>query len=202
MNPHLTNTKCTAAAGLVGGLLSIPAAASAHLVTTGLGPVYDGIGHLVLTPEDLVPTVALSLYCGLRGSRVSRYAIFVLPLAWFLGGLLGTTLESLPSFPVSAISFLLLGLLVAADITLPLQVVTPLIAFIGFTHGLFNGLALQDGPGAMGLMGIMGALFVLVTLGCAFVVSLERPWTRIAVRVMGSWVTASGLLMIGWFLKR
>lgn len=26
--------------------------ALAHLVTTGMGPVYDGIGHLLLTPED------------------------------------------------------------------------------------------------------------------------------------------------------
>ena len=41
--------------------------ARAHLVSTGMGPVYDGIGHLLLTPEDLIPTLALALYGGLRG---------------------------------------------------------------------------------------------------------------------------------------
>ncbi|MEK6197514.1 MAG: hypothetical protein N2B58_05005 [Desulfobacterales bacterium] len=35
----------------------------------------------------------------------------------------------------------------------------------------------------------------------AFVVSLKLPWTRIAVRVAGSWVAAMGLLMIGWFFR-
>jgi hypothetical protein len=51
----------------VSGLLCCPSNAAAHLVTTGMGPVYDGIGHLLLTPEDLVPALAMALYAGLRG---------------------------------------------------------------------------------------------------------------------------------------
>jgi len=50
------------------GLLFWTSYASAHLVTTGLGPVYDGIGHLVLTPEDFVPVLAIALFAGLRGA--------------------------------------------------------------------------------------------------------------------------------------
>jgi hypothetical protein len=53
----------------------------------------------------------------------------------------------------------------------------------------------------LGLIGIMSALFVLVALASAFVISLKPPWTRIVVRVAGSWVTAMGLLMIGWFMR-
>jgi hypothetical protein len=30
------------------------------------------------------------------------------------------------------------------------------------------------------------------------VVSLTPPWTRIVVRVIGSWLAAIGLLMLGW----
>ena len=45
------------------------------------------------------------------------------------------------------------------------------------------------------------ALFVIVALLSAFVLSLKRPWARIAVRVTGSWIFASGLLMLGWMLK-
>jgi urease accessory protein len=44
-------------------------------------------------------------------------------------------------------------------------------------------------------------IFVLIALLAAFVISLRRPWTRIAVRVAGSWVTATGLLLLGWALK-
>jgi hydrogenase/urease accessory protein HupE len=189
------------AAGLLGCTFFFPSTAAAHLVTTGLGPVYDGIGHLLLTPEDLVPTLALAFYCGLRGAQISRYAIFILPLAWLLGGLFGTMIEVQPTFPVSALSFLMLGILVAADITLPLQVVAPLMAFTGLMHGFLNGLVLKNGPGALGLIGIMAALFVLVTLCSAIVVTLEKPWSRIMVRVLGSWIAACGMLMVGWYLK-
>lgn len=187
--------------GLLGVLFLLPAAAFAHLVTTGMGPVYDGIGHLLLTPEDLVPVIALSLYCGMRGARAGRYAMFMLPLAWLLGGLVGLNLDLDVTIPVPALSFLLLGGLIAADAKLPDQLIGPMTAMIGLVHGVLNGLVLKSGPGGPALLGIMGALFVLVALVSAFVVSLERSWTRIVVRVMGSWVAASGMLMIGWYFR-
>ena len=68
-------------AGLVGGsgFLLSPTPAFAHLVTTGMGPVYDGIGHLLLTPEDLVPVFAIALYAGLRGAVAGRKRCFCCP---------------------------------------------------------------------------------------------------------------------------
>ena len=186
---------------LVSAALLKPIDAAAHLVTTGMGPVYDGIGHLLLTPEDLVPVIALSLYCGMRGARAGRYAMFMLPLAWLLGGLVGLNLDLDITIPVPALSFLLLGGLIAADAKLPDQLIGPMTVMIGLLHGVLNGLVLKSGPGGPALLGIMGALFVLVAIMSAFVVSLERSWTRIVVRVMGSWVAASGMLMIGWYFR-
>ena len=56
----LIRPKATWRAGLAlcVGVLLRPSDAAAHLVTTGMGPVYDGIGHLLLTPEDLVALIA------------------------------------------------------------------------------------------------------------------------------------------------
>jgi len=183
------------------GLLFCPSNAAAHLVTTGMGPVYDGIGHLLLTPEDLVPALAVSIYAGLRGRVPGRRALFFFPLAWLIGGFIGLTAETMPTFPVSAFSFLLVGILIAADLRLPDNVFTILAVGIGIMHGFFNGIALKAGPAGLGLLGIMSALFVLVAIVSAFVVSLKPPWTRIVVRVAGSWVAAMGLLMIGWFFR-
>jgi hydrogenase/urease accessory protein HupE len=90
---------------------------------------------------------------------------------------------------------------VAADLRLPANGVAVLAVVLGLVHGVLNGAALRQGAGGLGLLGIMAALFVLVTLASAFVVSLERPWTRIAVRVAGSWVVASGLLLLGWAFR-
>jgi hydrogenase/urease accessory protein HupE len=190
-------------AGLVASiaLLGIPARASAHLVTTGMGPVYDGIGHLLLSPEDFVPVLALALYAGLRGTAAGRKAMFQLPLAWLVGGLIGTAVNLTIPFPVAALSFLLLGGLVAADLCLPAAAVTVLSVLLGLTHGFLNGVALSEGAGTLGLVGVMAMLFILVTLAAALVISLGKPWMRIAVRVGGSWIAAMGLLMFGWALR-
>ena len=52
--------------------------------------------------------------------------------------------------------------------------------------------------GALGLLGIVGTLFVLISLIASFVVPLRVVWMRIAVRVLGGWIVAIGLLMLGW----
>jgi len=183
------------------GLLYCPSDAAAHLVTTGMGPVYDGIGHLLLTPEDLVPALAMALYAGLRGRAPGRRVLFFFPLAWLLGGFIGLAANTMPGFPVTAFSFLLIGILIAADLRLPDHAFTVLAVAVGIMHGFFNGIALKAGPAGLGLLGIMSALFVLVAIVSAFVVSLKPPWARIVVRVAGSWVAAMGLLMIGWFFR-
>ena len=171
--------------------------ASAHLVTTGLGPVYDGIGHLVMTPEDLIPALAVALFAGLRGAAPGRRALFVLPLAWFVGGLLGVIIEGLPTLPVAGISFFILGVLVAADLNLSQKWFTAIVVAVGFVHGVLNGVALKEGAGILGLIGIMATLFVIVSIVSGFIVSLKKPWTRIVVRVAGSWVAAVGMRLVG-----
>ena len=182
-------------------LLFWPSTAAAHLVTTGLGPVYDGIGHLVMTPEDLIPVLALALYAGLRGAKPGRHALFILPVTWFMGGLLGVYMAGLPELPVAPISFFILGLLVAADLSIPSSWFTVVVMVVGFVHGVLNGVALKEGAGVLGLIGIMATLFVIVALVSALIVSLKKPWTRIVVRVAGSWVAAIGMLMFGWLLR-
>jgi hydrogenase/urease accessory protein HupE len=180
-----------------------PGVASAHLVTTGLGPVYDGISHLFVSPDDLVPVLALALLAGLNGPAAGRSALFALTGAWLLGGVCGFVAAA-PSLPPASttISFLLLGVLTALDRRISARLVAGLAALMGLLHGWLNGvgLALAQREG-LGLAGIVGATFVVVAIACALVVSLRIPWMRIAVRVAGSWVAAIGLLMLGWSLR-
>jgi hydrogenase/urease accessory protein HupE len=184
------------------GALFVASPAEAHLVTTGLGPVYDGIGHLFASPEDLVPAVALAFLAGLRGAPSSRRALFLLPPFWLAGGLLGARLGLATPVSAPAFSFLLLGALVAADAPLPVGAVAVLAAALGLAHGFENGASLRSaGQSALALVGIAAALFVVVALAAAFVVPLKRAWTRIAVRVAGSWIAAAGLLLLGWTLR-
>jgi urease accessory protein len=59
----------------------------------------------------------------------------------------------------------------------------------------------KSGREGSALCGIAAAVFVVVALVAAFVCRLRAPWTRIAVRVAGSWIAAIGLLLAGWALR-
>ena len=184
------------------GLALCPTAAEAHLPATGLGPVYDGLWHFVRTPEDLVPVLALALLAGLRGAAHGRRALFALPAAWLAGGVLGLAVHGSVSPVLTAISFVLLGGLVAADARLPLGAMTGLAALLGLGHGYLNGTAMvQPGAGALSLLGMVAAVFTLVALAASLVVPLRPTWSRVAVRVGGSWIAAIGLLLVGWGLR-
>lgn len=177
----------------------MPAPVFAHLVTTGLGPLFDGIGHMMVTPEDLLPVVALALLAGLGGMVYARTVLFTVAGAWLGGGLIGLIFGWGAPLAVTALSFLILGGLVAADCPLNVKAGVVLAVALGLVHGQMNGAEMGTaGLGVVGLLGTVGCLFVLASLVAGFVASLERPWTRIAVRVAGSWIVAVGLLYVGW----
>ena len=190
---------------VIGGLAlaSCPSMAEAHLVTTGLGPLYDGLLHFALTPEDLVPALALALLAGLRGVAHGRRALFVLPAAWLLGGVIGLTVHGGVSATLDS------ALLRASRRPRGVGRSAP----VGRNDP--SGRAarprprlpqwrrpwLSPGLGAVGLLGIAAAVFTLVALAASFVVPLRAAWARLVVRVAGSWIAAIGLLLIGWAIR-
>ena len=177
--------------------------AEAHLNATGMGPVYDGLMHFLTSPEDLVPALALALLAGLRGAPYGRRAMFTLPAAWLLGSLFGLSAATASAGTLGAsLWFLLLGGLVVADAKLSLRSMTTLGALLGLVHGYLNGTGMGlSAPAIVAALGLAAAVFVLVVLVAALVVQLRAHWARIAVRVGGSWIAASGLLMLGWSIR-
>jgi hydrogenase/urease accessory protein HupE len=179
------------------------APAEAHLNTTGMGSVYDGLMHFLTSPEDLVPALALALLAGLRGAPCGRRAMFTLPAAWLLGSLLGLSAASANAGTLGAsFWFLALGGLVVVDAKLSLRAMTALGALLGLVHGYLNGTGMGlSARAVVAAIGLASAVFVLVVLVAALVVRLRAHWARIAVRVGGSWIAASGLLMLGWSVR-
>jgi urease accessory protein len=180
-----------------------PATAEAHLVTTGLGPIYDGISHVLMSPDDLLPLIVIGFLAGLNGPAAGRRTLFAVTLAWLVGGVAGFLVgHPLMPMAVTTVSFLVLGGLTAAAIRLSPAAMTALAVTVGLLHGWLNGAGIAESQReALGLVGIVSAAFVLVALAAALVVSMRAPWMRIAVRVGGSWVVAIGLLMLGWSLR-
>ena len=181
--------------------LALAPSAQAHLMNTGFGPFYDGLTHLFVTPEDLLPVIALALLAGLRGPRFGRAVLFVLPVAWLVGST--AVLLLAPQFTLAKAEIIVtigLGALLAADRPLPLAFVVGLAILLGLFHGILNGYELAKGPssGQMVTVGVAVGLFVLVSLLAGQAASVRMRWARVAVRVAGSWIAAIGLLMLGW----
>lgn len=178
-------------------------AAEAHLMSTGMGPIYDGLMHFLTSPEDLLPVLGLALLAGLRGAAYGRRAMFTVPVAWLSGCLLGLSATTTTGNAfVSSFWLLVLGGLVAADAKLSLRAMTVLAALVGLLHGYLNGSGMGlSGAALVAVLGLIAATFVLIALAAALVVSLRAHWARIAVRVVGSWIAAGGLLLLGWAVR-
>lgn len=181
-----------------------PDAAIAHLVTTGLGPYYDGAVHLLLSPNDLLGLLVVTMLAGLQGIRTARWAVITLPTAWLAAGLIGFYYYSSIDLPwMSVLSFMILGVLVAVNVKLPNVFVSVLAGLFGILHGLLNGSALAAiGSGPRMIIGSVLMVLVIGLLGSAFTVALKSAWARIAIRVVGSWVAAVGMLMLGWLMRK
>jgi hydrogenase/urease accessory protein HupE len=183
-----------------------PAPAQAHLMNSGFGPFYDGLAHPLISPEDLLPAVAMTLLAGLGGARHGRFVLATLPSTWLAGMAAGAVLAAgwaigLPSAPawLVAVVTVLVGALVASDLRLPLTVVIAMAAALGALHGYDNGRDLAATPGALvAIVGIACSLFAVVSLVAGQVAVLRAEWARLAVRISGSWIAAIGLLMLGW----
>jgi len=177
--------------------------AHAHLVETGFGDFYDGIAHVVLTPADLLIVVALALLAGQRGTAAGRLALFALPLAWLVGGLVGARWPAAGVLPLwTTVSFLLAGALVALNVKVRDVGVAALAIAAGMLHGLVNGATMGPaGASGLALGGAVTVVFGLAAIVAAEVTALPAGWPRIAVRVAGSWIAAAGLLMLGWLAR-
>jgi urease accessory protein len=183
--------------------VAVASRAHAHLVTTGLGPFYDGLTHLFVTPDDLLPVIALALLAGLHGPRFGRTVLLALPAAWLAGTLAGLLVVPHLGMPLATAAVTIaLGTLVAAGRPLPLGLVAGCAVALGLFVGALDGIDLapaQAGP--LGAAGVTAALFVVVSLLAGQVASIRTPWARIAVQVAGSWIAAIGVFMLGWAVR-
>jgi hydrogenase/urease accessory protein HupE len=170
------------------------------MINNRFGDFYGGALHPLTALEHALPILALGLLAGQQGERAARWLVLVFPLALLFGAVLAVLTPTLPSMGIlNGASFVVLGLLVAAGRRLPLPLLIALGAMFGLSHGYENGRAMGPDtaihlfvPGVAAAGGLVVALVSAATLDLA-----TRPWARVGVRVVGSWIAAVGIMTIG-----
>jgi urease accessory protein len=186
-------------------VLLAPASAQAHLVATGMGPLYDGVSHFALTPEDNLPVTALGFFAGLRGPAHARLLSWMVPVAWFAGGLLAMMAATPPELTLSAataVLFLLVGALLAANLELSIAACTSVGVVLALARGMADLAEVRESSAhVLTLFGMCATLFVTIAISASMTLPLKRLWIIVVARVCGSWLAALGLLLAGWILR-
>ncbi len=201
---HYQCARAFAALALCVFASSVPTQAFAHSLSTRFGDFYGGLLHPLSSLELGMGFLVLALLAGQQDKRRAR-----LVLAWFIAAMIAGAVAAhwlpvvvdevrLPNLGLAA----LLGVLVAVAPRIP-TIVLPLIGFAsGVLNGLGNGLAMtpETAPHLF-IPGIAVSGLLVVTPLAALVTTLDRHWQRVAVRVVGSWIAASALLVTAFYLR-
>jgi hydrogenase/urease accessory protein HupE len=156
----------------------------------------SGLLHPLLVPAHAIAVLAAALLIGQQRRRLVPSAAFVVALA---AGLAALTrgVEQPAALDVLLATTALAGGLVALAVALPSPICALLAAIVGATLGLDSppqavSLAAATAPLIGNGIGASLALVLIVTVTSC----LARGWQRIGVRILGSWITASAMLVL------
>jgi hydrogenase/urease accessory protein HupE len=184
--------------------LVAPQAANAHLISTRFGEFYSGLLHPLTTLVHLVPWLALAMFAAFQGRYFARRTLLAFPLIVAAGVLVGFAIPGFDNVLIlNVISFVVLGGLVSLSIKIPTTVGLGIITLFGLSHGYANGdFDLANGSLFLYTCGVTTAAYLISALGAAAAVSISEHanWGKIAVRALGSWILAAGLIYGGFEL--
>lgn len=165
----------------------------------GIGEFYGGMLHPLLVLPHALALGVFALLLGQGGVRAMRLAyppfLLALLVGLFLAGF--EVQPELRSEAILLVAAMVCGLLVAAQWPPPGAVLAILAGLLALVIGMDSGVTGLDRRQTFAaLFGCwLGAvLLLLVIAGVAEMA--HRAWQRVALRVLGSWVTASAALVL------
>ncbi len=178
--------------------LVAPVSALAHSPIEGIDSFYNGLLHPLFVPAHLLLLIALGLFIGQRGSEKNQVAIVV-----FLGAILfGLAVAWFDVALQLELSLLVVAAVVGVMIASNLAMATIWCTFIAAVVGLFLGMdsAQESLTGKEKLGSLFGSgvgIYLLFLYPMAFADYFnKRHWQQIGIRIIGSWVAASALLVL------
>jgi urease accessory protein len=176
--------------------LFLPAITAAHPIK-GVGDFYAGMLHPLTALDFLLPWIALALFAGRQNRDGALLTLVIFPVAIILGAVLALWIPQPGWLAGANLAIIpLLGLAVALAFSFPASVVVILAALVGLIQGLANGSEITAAVSPWRFIpGLATVAALVIAYGIGVVRSLEKPWTRVAVRVAGSWIAAIGIMI-------
>jgi hydrogenase/urease accessory protein HupE len=184
-------------------LSALPTIAFAHTPIKGINNFYNGLLHPVLVPAQLLLLIAVGLFFGQQGPKENQAALMTYLAATALGLFAAWFSTGVQIEVIILASAATLGLLIALSLRVSLYWRLLIGAAAGFVLGLDSAqetLFGKDRFVALFGSGVGIYFFSLYPMGFADYFQ-KRPWQKIGVRVIGSWLAASSLLVLALSLS-
>jgi urease accessory protein len=155
-------------------------------------------------PSHLLAVVALGLLAGQQAPRFPSAALAALAIGLTAGSIM--VASAIRENPAS-LGLLMLATTAAGFVVLAYAVSDWLVGIMAFATG--SALALNAPPHEITIVSAVAsqaglAAAAMVTLALAILPAMlaRRPWQRIGVRIAGSWIAASAILVLALRLAR
>ena len=177
-------------------LAALPALASAHSPIKGVGHFYGGMLHPVAVPAHLMAILAMGLWLGQRwpaGGNAMLALLAAVPVGMATGHASGWQQGELVILGLAAV----VAIFVAAARDMPALPRAALAAALGLLLGMDS---LPDGLSGGPLWASLAGTWFAVLLGLAWMIAMSeiaaKPWMKIGVRVIASWLCAAAVLVL------
>ena len=186
-------------------LTVMPATAAAHDLSAQYGPFLGPAAHVLTEADHIAALLGVGLLAGRHTHRTRVALLVAVVIAFLLAMAAPLVFRGLSGFEsiegiVSPASLLVAGVLVALGRKLSVSIAMLVAIAVGIVHGVANGLAIEGG-GGLAVLGGVSAAALIIAIGTATAAILDGPRGRIVVQVLGSWVAAMGLMLLGLALR-
>ena len=178
-------------------LISFAAAAYAHSPIEGLSGFYTGLLHPILATAHLIAILSLGLLVGQHGGAHIRWALPSYLTALALGLAAAGLGAAGPAPSLLLMAAALGGALVALRPTLPPALSLVLALLLGLAIGLDSApesSTARERLAALVGSGVGAGFVMLYVVGLTDY--LRQPWQRLGVRILGSWICASAVMVL------
>lgn len=172
--------------------------AFAHSPIKNIGNFYNGLLHPMFVPAHLLLLVALGLLIAQKGMNENRMAITTFFFTTIIG-LVGGWFSIGGEIEIICLSFAaIIGLIITSNLSIGRSVLVVIAGLVGLFIGIDSVQETLSGIAKfLTFIGSAVGIYISLLYSVGFFDYFgKKPWQKIGMRVIGSWVAASSLLVL------